>query len=200
MTSSKPPEAPEFANQSIIQPPSLEEGWLPLSVQNKAVSGLQSVLSDATLLSALACEHDSYTQSIVPLENALAANTAQVQQIQSTENRLSKLRDEVQALLLQHTALSAQWRRNQGDIDAALEPWSPKSMYQRLVAGIGKQEALVRAVEESFLDGDGNSEIGSEKATDKEISDWIRRVREGIILMEKRREARARWDEGRVGG
>ena len=86
-------------------------------------------------------------------------------------------------------------------------------MYQRLVSSINEQEALVKAVVESFLEGGGESrDTGWEdsngtshdsrggKATDKEVSDWIRRVREGTATLEKRREMRARWDEGRVGG
>ena len=199
-TPSKPSRDVEPPLTPLVQPPALEEGWLPAVLQDKAVSDLQSILADSALLGALACEHPSYAQSLVPLENALAANMTQVQQVQQTESHLSKMRDEVQALLLQHTTLSAQWRRKQGEMDSALEPWSPKSMYQRLVAGIGEQESLVKAVEESFLDGDGHSESGSGKATEKAVSDWIRRVRDGTVLLEKRREARARWDEGRVGG
>ncbi|KAL9108862.1 MAG: hypothetical protein Q9227_006393 [Pyrenula ochraceoflavens] len=190
----------ENSRSSLLQLPGLEEGWLPSNVQDKSVSDLQAALSDSTLVDALACEHPAYAESLNPLEKALASNIVQVQQVQSTERHLTKLREDVQALLLQHTTLSAQWRRKQGDMDAALEPWSPKSMYQRLVAGITEQGSLVRAVEESFLEADHNIETGLEKATEKEVSDWVRRIREGTVLLEKRREARARWDEGRVGG
>ena len=98
-------------------------------------------------------------------------------------------------------------------MDNALSPWSPKAMYQRLVSSINEQEALVKAVVESFLEsghesgdagweetnGNGFGVVGG-KATDKEVSDWIRRVREGTATLERRREMRARWDEGRVGG
>ena len=75
-------------------------------------------------------------------------------------------------------------------------------MYQRLVAGIGEQEAILRAVEESFLESAGDDMYGEggARATEKEVNDWIRRIRDGTVVLEKRREARARWDEGRVGG
>lgn len=77
-------------------------------------------------------------------------------------------------------------------------------MYQRLVSSIGEQEAVIHAVQESFLEG-GEEEVygggpGAGKASDKEVSEWIRRIREGTTTLEKRRETRARWDEGRVGG
>lgn len=180
-----------------LPPPSLEEGWLPAALQDKGTPDLGHILSDNTLLNAFASTHPSYQESLKSLESALSTNTEQVKQVQATENHISRLRGDVQALLLQHTTLWTQWRRKQTEMDAALEPWSPQSMYQRLVASIGEQEALLRAVEESFLDGYGEMGHG---ATDREVSEWIRRVREGTSLLEKRREARARWDEGRVGG
>lgn len=84
-------------------------------------------------------------------------------------------------------------------------------MYQRLVASIGEQESILAAVFESFLDGgtDESSDYAAGdlgggardgKASDKEVADWIKRIREGATVLEKRREMRARWDEGRVGG
>lgn len=89
-------------------------------------------------------------------------------------------------------------------MDDALSPWGPRAMYQRLVSSIGEQEAVIRATQESFLEG-GEEEVyggghGPGKASDKEVSEWIRRIREGTTMLERRRETRARWDEGRVGG
>lgn len=86
-------------------------------------------------------------------------------------------------------------------MDIALQPWSPKAMYARLVSGIAEQEAIVRAVEESFLeDGVVEHYGGVGTAGEREVGDWIRRIREGTAVLERRRESRARWDEGRVGG
>ena len=100
--------------------------------------------------------------------------------------------------MLQHTSLQTQWRRKQSEMDEALAPWGPRAMYQRLIAGISEQDAVLRAVYESFLEG-GEDGLGA-KATDKEVTEWIKRIREGTVVLEKRREVRARWDEGRVGG
>lgn len=50
-------------------------------------------------------------------------------------------------------------------------------------------------MEESFLDEDHHG-----RATEKEINDWVRRVRAEASKLAARKEAKARWDEGRVGG
>jgi hypothetical protein len=82
-------------------------------------------------------------------------------------------------------------------MDTALAPWSPKALYQRLAAAVAEQEAICQAVEESFLEGDHQQ---GGRASDREVTDWVRRVRTEAVKLESRREARARWDEGRVGG
>lgn len=78
-------------------------------------------------------------------------------------------------------------------MDKGLEPWSAKSLYQRLSKGEREGEEVCRALEESFLDGEG-------EAGDRELGDVVRRVREGRVRVGRRREGRERWDEGRVGG
>lgn len=96
-------------------------------------------------------------------------------------------------------------------MDAALAPWSPKGLYQRLSAAIAEQEAVCRAVEESFLEGDHHHQQQEQqqyilssgpqgKASEKEVADWVRRVRSEAAKLAARREMKARWDEGRVGG
>ncbi len=90
-------------------------------------------------------------------------------------------------------------------MDDALAPWGPRQMYQRLVSSINEQEATLRAMQESFLEGgsDEGAYYGAAndgKASEKEVTDWVRRIREGATTLEKRREMRVRWDEGRVGG
>lgn len=67
------------------------------------------------------------------------------------------------------------------------------ALYQRLNASMQEQEALVKGIEESFLDEGG-------MATDRELSDFVRRVREAKRLAFLRAERKERWDEGRVGG
>ena len=76
-------------------------------------------------------------------------------------------------------------------------------MYGRLMSGISEQEALLRAVEESFLEEGGVEEYRHNAAgmtSEREVGDWVKRIREGTAVLEKRRESRAMWDEGRVGG
>ena len=181
-------------------------------LQDKVTTDLAPILSDPTLLSALATSHPSYTSSQVPLSEQLSSNIALATHVQETANKLTQLREQTQALLLQHTTLSSQWRRKQSDMDKALEPWSPKAKYQRLVASIVEQEAIVRAIEESFLEGGSHLGAygdegfysagghGTAKASDRDIGDWVKRIRENVQILEMRKEMRERWDEGRVGG
>lgn len=98
-------------------------------------------------------------------------------------------------MLLTHQSLEVSWRKKQTEMDAALAPWSPKALYQRLSAAIVEQEAVCRAVEESFLDEDHHGSV-----TEKEVADWVRRIRAEAGKLAARKEAKARWDEGRVGG
>lgn len=88
-------------------------------------------------------------------------------------------------------------------MDTLLEPWSPKALYQRLVAAVAEQEAVCRAVEESFLEGEGQGGEhgdGDGRASEREVVEWVKRIKAEGAKLESRREARARWDEGRVGG
>lgn len=79
-------------------------------------------------------------------------------------------------------------------MDRALSPFSPSSLYQRLNQGVQEQELTCRAMEDSFLEGDG------EVATEKEVTDWVKGYRQSKKLYYSRRERKDRWDEGRVGG
>ena len=198
-----------------VHPPAFEEQWLPSDpdLTTYSTADLAPLLQDTSVLTALAQKHPSYASSVRPLEAQIQQNLALADQLKQAETQLQALRHATSQLLLQHTSLQNTWRRKQSEMDNALSPWSPKAMYQRLVSSINEQEALLRAVVESFLEGgnelaepawgetNGNAhDARSSKATDKEVSDWIRRVREGTATLEKRREMRARWDEGRVGG
>jgi hypothetical protein len=79
-------------------------------------------------------------------------------------------------------------------MDRALSPFLPSSLYQRLGQGVQEQEMICRALEESFLDGDGAV------ANEREVVDWVRRYRDAKKLYYSRSERKERWDEGRVGG
>ncbi|KIW67151.1 hypothetical protein PV04_06423 [Phialophora macrospora] len=188
-----------------IPPPTLAERWLPTNVQSKPLTELHPLLSNPALTASLATQHPSYASSLQPLNAAIQANVSLAQQVSHLEAQLRQLRDETAQLLLNHASLQTQWRRKQSEMDDAVAPWGPRQMYQRLVSSINEQEALLRAMQESFLEGGNEDDAYSGaasggKASEKEVTEWVRRIREGTTTLEKRREMRARWDEGRVGG
>jgi hypothetical protein len=80
-------------------------------------------------------------------------------------------------------------------MDDALAPFAPASLYQRLTQGLQEQEMVCHAMEESFLEGDGDGEV-----TERETLDWVRRYREAKKLYYLRHERKERWNERRVGG
>ncbi|PGH27395.1 hypothetical protein AJ80_00873 [Polytolypa hystricis UAMH7299] len=197
--------------QQQVQPPAIEDGWIPDILKDKSTTDLQSLLSqNPPLLSALSTLHPSYPSSLPHLTSSLETNKSLATHLLDLHTRLTALRTATSTLLLQHQSLELSWRKKQAEMDAALEPWSPKALYQRLVAGIAEQEAVCRAVEESFLEDDGGGagaggagaggDGGSRKAGEREVSEWVKRVRGEGARLEMRREERARWDEGRVGG
>jgi hypothetical protein len=61
---------------------------------------------------------------------------------------------------------------------------------------VGEQESLCRGLEESFLEGEGGGAVASER----EVGEFVRRIREGRKVAYLRAERKERWDEGRVGG
>jgi hypothetical protein len=138
--------------------------------------------------------HPSTTASQEPLLEALAENISLASHLNDLEARLVHLRASTQAQLLATHALERQWRQKQSDMDRALSPFSPSSLYQRLSQGVQEQEMVCRALEESFLEGDGGV------ATEREITEWVRRYRDAKKLYCSRKEQKERWDEGRVGG
>lgn len=205
---STPPQMqlpPQQQQQHIpIPPPALSDRWLPQELHDKPLNELHPLVNNPALLASLASTHPSYASSLVPLQLAIQANIQLAQQVAQVEAQLRQLRDDTAQLMLNHTSLQTQWRRKQREMDDALAPWGPRQMYQRLVSGINEQEALLRAMQESFLEGSNGDDAyyadGNGKASEKEVTEWVRRIREGVTTLEKRREMRARWDEGRVGG
>ncbi|PGH18538.1 hypothetical protein AJ79_00317 [Helicocarpus griseus UAMH5409] len=182
-----------FSASQLPQPPSIEDGWIPDNLKDKSTTDLHPLLQQPPLLSALSTLHPSHPATQTHLTTLLSANKSLATHLQSLETHLNNLRASTSALLLQHQSLEVSWRKKQSEMDEALAPWSPKALYQRLVAGIAEQEAVCRAVEESFLEGEG-------RAGEREVAEWVRRVRAEGARLEGRREMRARWDEGRVGG
>ena len=79
-------------------------------------------------------------------------------------------------------------------MDRVLAPWSAKMLYQKLRESEREGEEWCRGLEESWLEGEGG-EIG-----EREVGEFLRGFREGRGRVWRRREARERWDEGRVGG
>lgn len=84
------------------------------------------------------------------------------------------------------------WRKKQAEVEGRLEAFGPRVLHARLGASIVDEEGVCKGVEESFLELEGVGE--------REVQEWVRRVREGRRRVCLRRERKARWDEGRVGG
>lgn len=181
-------------NLSPLTPPP------PRHALDHSKQDLADILSDPALLSALThspqTTHPSLGASHAALQAALAENMERAAQLLDLEARLAHQRSSAQAQLLSTHALERQWRAKQADMDHALAPFAPASLYQRLAQGVAEQEGVCYALEESFLEGEGDGAL----ATEREAGDWVRRYREAKKLYYLRRERKERWDEGRVGG
>lgn len=143
--------------------------------------------------------HASLQASTVPLQALLAHNIQLAESLKQLEAHVQHQRDGTQSRLLALRALERQWKAKQAEQDEALRDFSPPALYQRLNAAVGEQEALCRGLEESFLEGEGvggNDAVASER----EVIDFVRRIREGRKVAYLRAERKERWDEGRVGG
>ncbi|OJJ83417.1 vacuolar protein sorting family 37 protein [Aspergillus glaucus CBS 516.65] len=180
---------------NLPRPPTVEEGWLPDVVRDKSTTDLQTILQNPSLISALSSNHPSHTAHQQHLESLLKYNRDLATHLLDLQSQLSDSRASTESLLLTHQSLEVSWRKKQTEMDAALAPWSPRALYQRLSASISEQEAICQAVEESFLEDDHHGSV-----TEKGVADWVRRVRAEAGRLAARREAKARWDEGRVGG
>lgn len=161
---------------------------------------MAAILASPELLNALTYSpdtiHDSLSESRHGLQDALAENLELAAQLVEMEARLSHQRSTTQAQLLSTHALERQWRQKQSDLDHVLAPFSPSSLYQRLSQGVQEQASVCHAMEESFLEGEVDGSVASER----EVLDWARRYKESKALFYLRQERKSRWDEGRVGG
>lgn len=189
------PQHDPTSAQSIPDP---GDRWLPKLLEDKSKQDLADLFSRAELLSALShsrmTAHSSTSAVEEPVQVALSENILLASHLGEFEARLALLRASTQSLLLSTHSLERQWRQKQSDMDRALLPFSPSSLYQRLSQGVQEQEMVCQALEESFIDGDGGM------ASEREIVEWVRRYREAKKLYYSRRERKERWDEGRVGG
>ncbi|KAF0317612.1 hypothetical protein GQ607_015131 [Colletotrichum asianum] len=188
----------EFARPEPVPDPG--DQWLPTAVQDKSKQDLADIVTNPQLLSALthapSTIHPSLAASHQALRGALAENLELASRLIELEARLSHQRSTTQAQLLSTHALERQWRQKQSDMDHALSPFSPASLYQRLGQGVHEQSSICHVLEESFIDGEGDGAFASERET----LDWIKRYRDAKVLHYLRQERKERWDEGRVGG
>ncbi|KAG9246309.1 hypothetical protein BJ878DRAFT_497578 [Calycina marina] len=187
-----------YAQAQVQQIQDPGDQWLPKILEDKSKQDLADALSRPEILAALAhsetTAHPLVAASQQPLQAALQENVALASHLNELEQKLNHLRALTQAQLLSTHALERQWKQKQSEMDRALAPFSPSSLYQRLSSGVQEQEMVCRALEESFLEGDGGV------ATEREAAEWVRRFREAKKLYYSRREMKERWDEGRVGG
>lgn len=163
---------------------------------------IAELLANHELLNAIthspATIHPSLQASHQTLQSALTENVELARQVVELETRLSRERAATQAALLSTQALERQWRQRQSDMDHALAPFSPASLYQQLSQGVQEQSLVCQAMEESFLDG-GDAD-GDSAVSERDVTDWIRKYRDARVAYYLRQERKQRWDEGRVGG
>ncbi|KAH3918104.1 hypothetical protein HBI56_145090 [Parastagonospora nodorum] len=184
-----------------VQPP--EDGWLPVVLRDKTTKDLHHVLQTPGLQNAIIhspeTAHPSLAASTAPLQALLAQNVSLAESLKQLESHVQHQRDSTQSRLLALRALERQWRDKQTEQDEALKEFSPPALYQRLSAAVGEQEALCRGLEESFLEGEETGG-GDAVASEREVAEFVRRLREGRKVAYLRAERKERWDEGRVGG
>ncbi|KAK1837332.1 c30bbf30-9fbc-4e66-a2bf-10b1e4b0b4e2 [Podospora conica] len=200
-----PPPLPAETAGDDAEPPTQQQPtipdpgdtWLPKILEDKSKQDLTTLLSTPSLLSSLThapqAIHPSLAASHAALAASLSANVERAAALLDAEARLARQREATHAQLLATHALERQWRAKQAEMDEALAGFAPARLYQRVSAGVTEQEGVCQAMEESFLDGDG-------EATEKEVADWVRRYREARKVYYERKERKERWDEGRVGG
>lgn len=177
--------------------PTIEHNWLPEMLKEKNTSDLHQLLEDRDLQTALlndpATTHPAIPASQKSLQPLIEANVALADSLLQLEARLNRQREQSQSRLLSLRALEQQHRSKLSETEDALQSFSPMALYQRLSASVQEQEQLVKGLEESWLDEGG-------MASDREIGEFVRRVKENKKTGFLRAERKRRWDEGRVGG
>lgn len=162
-----------------------------------STTDLQSLLTNQDLQKSLInssdTAHPSLPQSASHLNSFLSQNLQLATDLSSLEQSLTAQRNQTQQRLLSLRALERQWQQKQREQDEALKSFSAPALYQALGAAVAEQDSLCRGLEESFLEGQG-------VAGEREVTEFVRRLREAKELAYLRRERKERWDEGRVGG
>ncbi|KAK0303575.1 hypothetical protein LTR01_007908 [Friedmanniomyces endolithicus] len=181
-----------------IQPiPAIEQNWLPRTLQDKSTADLHAILQDQTLQTALLDNPDTTHPAVPASQQALYplidTNIHLASSLQDLEAHLTTLRSQTQSRLLSLKALEQQHRSKLAETENALVDFSPMALYQRLSAGVREQDEFLWGVEESWLEEEGI-------ASEREVAEFVRRVKEGKRVAFLRRERKGRWDEGRVGG
>lgn len=198
---SQHPSQASGPSQYAVQPP--DDGWLPHVLKDKATKDLHHILQTPELQHAIIhnpeTTHPSLPASTAPLQELLAQNVGLAESLKQLEAHVQHQRQSAQSRLLSLRALERQWKSKQSEQDEALRDFSPPALYQRLSAAVGEQEALCRGLEESFLEGEGYGG-GDAVASEREVAEFVRRLREGRKVAYLRAERKERWDEGRVGG
>ncbi|KAI9710970.1 MAG: hypothetical protein M1820_002407 [Bogoriella megaspora] len=197
-SSSQGPYQPSDAPQEAPIPLP-EGGWLPSNLKDKSTTDLHHLLTTPALQTALLhsphTTHPSLPKSTSTLHSHLSTNIALASSLETLETQVHHQRQVTQSRLLALRAQEQQHRAKMAETEDALRAWSPMALYQRLAAGVVEQEALCKGVVESFLEEDGRGMAG-----EREVGEWVRRVREARRTACLRRERKERWDEGRVGG
>ncbi|WPG99664.1 Hypothetical protein R9X50_00248300 [Acrodontium crateriforme] len=188
-------QSPHHAEAPHI--PAIEPSWVPEALKEKTTTDLHALLQDQSLLSAILdnpeSTHPAVKASQATLQPLVGSNLVLAASLSQLEAQLTHQRTQTQSRLLALRALEQQHRGKLAETEKALQAFSPMALYQRLNASVQEQDALIKGLEESWLEESGL--VG-----EREVNDFLRRVRDGKKTAFLRKERKERWDEGRVGG
>lgn len=177
--------------------PSIDPNWLPEMLKDKTTTDLQALLQNPSLQAALLDDpnttHPAIPASQEALRPLIEANIQLSSSLMDLEARLVRQREATQSRLLALRALEQQHRSKLAETENALSSFSPMALYQRLSASVQEQDQLLRGIEDSWLDEGA-------VASDREVTEFVKRVKDVKKTAFLRRERKERWDEGRVGG
>jgi len=177
--------------------PTIEQDWLPATLKDKTTTDLHALLQDHSLQAALLDDpmttHPAIPASQQALRPLIESNIHLSTSLLDLEGRLNRQREETQSRLLALRALEQQHRSKLAETENALSSFSPMALYQRLSASVQEQDQLLRGIEDSWVEEGG-------VASEREVADFVKSVKDAKKMAFLRRERKERWDEGRVGG